>query len=59
MTTVTRKHWAAFIGAVLVLLIIVLGWGNTALILGGGVVGYLVGRFLDGELNLSDLQRRR
>lgn len=59
MNTWTMKHWGAIIGAAIVLLIIWLGLGATALIVLGGVIGYFVGKFLDGELNLSDLQRRR
>lgn len=59
MNTWTMKHWGAIIGAAIVLLIIWLGLGATALVVLGGVIGYFVGKFLDGELNLSDLQRRR
>jgi hypothetical protein len=35
-----------------------LGFGAAALVVLGGVVGYFVGSFLDGELDLSDIQRR-
>lgn len=59
MNTWTMKHWGAIIGAAIVLLIIWLGLGATALVVLGGIIGYFVGKFLDGELNLSDLQRRR
>jgi hypothetical protein len=58
MLTWTNKHWGALIGAVLLLVIAWLGFGAAALVVLGGVVGYFVGSFLDGELDLSDLQRR-
>jgi uncharacterized protein YcfJ len=35
-----------------------LGFGAAALAVIGGVAGYFVGSFLDGELDLSDIQRR-
>ncbi len=58
MVTWTNKHWGALIGALLLLIITWLGFGAAALIVLGGVVGYFVGSFLDGELDLSDIQRR-
>ncbi len=58
MVTWTNKHWGALIGALLLLVIAWLGFGAAALVVLGGVVGYFVGSFLDGELDLSDLQRR-
>ena len=58
MVTWTNKHWGALIGALLLLVITWLGLGAAALVVLGGVVGYFVGRFLDGELDLSDIQRR-
>jgi hypothetical protein len=58
MVTWTNKHWGAVIGAVLLLIIVWLGLGAAALVVLGGVVGYFVGSFLDGELDLSDIQRR-
>ena len=58
MVTWTNKHWGALIGALLLLVITWLGVGAAALVVLGGVVGYFVGSFLDGELDLSDIQRR-
>ncbi|MBA3472822.1 MAG: hypothetical protein H0T57_06250 [Rubrobacter sp.] len=58
MVTWTNKHWGALIGALLLLVIAWLGFGAAALVVLGGVVGYFVGSFLDGELDLSDIQRR-
>jgi uncharacterized protein YcfJ len=58
MVTWTNKHWGAFIGALLLLVIVWLGLGAAALVVLGGIVGYFVGSFLDGDLDLSDIQRR-
>jgi uncharacterized membrane protein len=54
----TNKQWGALIGALVVFCIALVGLGATALVVLGGVIGYLVGSFLDGELDLSDIQRR-
>jgi uncharacterized protein YcfJ len=58
MVTWTNKQWGALIGALVLLVIAWLGFGAAALVIVGGVVGYFIGRFLDGELDLSDVQRR-
>jgi uncharacterized protein YcfJ len=58
MVTWTNKQWGALIGALVLLVIVWLGFGAAALVIAGGVVGYFIGRFLDGELDLSDVQRR-
>jgi uncharacterized protein YcfJ len=58
MVTWTNKHWGALIGAVVLLVIAWLGFGAAALVVIGGVVGYFIGSFLDGELDISDIQRR-
>ena len=46
------------IGAVVVFLMITISIGATALVVIGGIVGYLVGKFLDGELDLEDIRER-
>jgi uncharacterized protein YcfJ len=58
MVTWTNKQWGALIGAVVLLVVVWLGFGAAALVVIGGVVGYFIGSFLDGELDLSDIQRR-
>jgi uncharacterized protein YcfJ len=58
MVTWTNKHWGALIGGVVLLVIVWLGLGAAALVVLGGVVGYFIGSFLDGELDVSDIQRR-
>ena len=58
MATWTYKQWGALIGALVVFSIALVGIGETALVVIFGVVGYFVGKFLDGELNLQDVQQR-
>jgi membrane protein YqaA with SNARE-associated domain len=58
MVTWTNKQWGALIGAMVLLVIVWLGISAAALVILGGIVGYFIGSFLDGELDLSDVQRR-
>jgi uncharacterized protein YcfJ len=58
MVTWTNKHWGALIGAAILLVIAWLGFSAAALVILGGLAGYFIGSFLDGELDLSDVQRR-
>lgn len=58
MTTWTYKQWGGLIGALVVFSIALVGIGETALVVLFGVIGYFVGKFLDGELDLQDIQQR-
>ncbi len=58
MATWTYKQWGALIGALVVFSIALVGIGETALVVIFGVIGYFVGKFLDGELDLRDIQDR-
>lgn len=58
MATWTNKHWGALIGGLLVFLAATIGVGATALVVIFGVIGYFVGKFLDGELDLEDIRAR-
>ncbi|HKH75831.1 MAG TPA: hypothetical protein VKA51_02625 [Rubrobacteraceae bacterium] len=58
MATWTYKQWGALIGALVVFSIALVGIGETALVVIFGVIGYFFGKFLDGELNLQDIQQR-
>jgi uncharacterized membrane protein len=58
LTDWSYKHWGALVGAILVILGVTLGPGITAIIILFSLGGYLVGRFLDGELDLQELQER-
>lgn len=58
MITWSYKQWGAVIGALIVFSIALVGIGETALVVIFGVIGYFVGKFLDGELDLQDIQQR-
>ena len=58
MVTWTNKHWGALIGAVVLLVIVWLGLGAAALVVLGGVIGYFIGKFLDGEIDVEDVRER-
>lgn len=58
MANWTNKHWGAVIGVVLVFLIALIGWAFTALAILIGIIGYMIGKFLDGEVDLDDLRNR-
>ena len=54
----TYKQWGAVIGALIMFSIALVGFGETALVVLFGVAGYLVGKFLDGELDIEDVRGR-
>jgi hypothetical protein len=58
MITWTNKQWGALIGFLVVFSIALVGLGATALAVLLGVVGYFIGKFLDGELDLEDVRER-
>ncbi len=58
MITWTNKHWGALIGALVLLVIVWLGFGAAALIVLGGIAGYFIGSFLDGEIDVEDVRAR-
>ena len=58
MGTWTNKHWGALIGAAVLLVITWLGLGAAALVVLGGVIGYFIGKFLDGEIDVEDVRER-
>ncbi len=58
MVTWTNKHWGALIGAAVLLIIAWLGLGAAALVVLGGVIGYFIGKYLDGEIDVEDVRER-
>ncbi len=58
MSELTNKHWGVVIGILLVLITAWLGIGITALVIIFATIGYFVGKFLDGELDLEDIRAR-
>jgi uncharacterized protein YcfJ len=53
-----NKHWGALIGALVVISAGLVGVGLTALAILVAILGYFIGKFLDGELSLRDIQDR-
>lgn len=58
MGNLTYKHWGAVIGVLLVFFIAFIGLGTTAIAILIGLVGYLIGKFLDGEIDLEEIRAR-
>lgn len=58
MGNMTNKTWGAVIGVLIVFLIALIGWGFTALAILIGLVGYFIGKFLDGEIDLEEIRAR-
>jgi uncharacterized membrane protein len=58
MVNWTNKQWGAVIGAFVMFSIVLVGFGSTALVVLVGILGYFVGKFLDGEVDFEDLRER-
>lgn len=54
----SNKTWGAAIGVLIVFLVALIGWGFTALAVLIGLVGYIIGKFLDGEIDLEEIRAR-
>jgi len=59
----TNKQWGAVIGALGLFSMFLIGFSATIVVVLFGILGYFIGKFLDGELDLEDIrdraQRRR
>ena len=58
MATWTNKQWGALIAGLVVFLIGLLGVGEGALVVFFAIIGYFVGKYLDGEIDPEDLRAR-
>jgi len=58
MATWTYKQWGALVGALVAFSIGLIGFDETILVVLVGVIGYFVGKFLDGELDVEDIRNR-
>ena len=58
MATWTNKQWGALIGGVALFLIFLIGFEETAVVALGAIAGYLVGKYLDGEIDLEEVRAR-
>ena len=58
MNTWTNKHWGAVIGALVLFSMFLIGFEETLVVVLFGVIGYFVGKYLDGEIDPEDLRAR-
>lgn len=58
MVTWTNKHWGALIGALVIFSMFLVGLEETIIVVLFGILGYFVGKFLDGELDIEDIRAR-
>jgi len=54
----SRKAWATIIGALVVFSMFEIGFEETILVVLAGIVGFFIGKFLDGEIDLQEIQER-
>ncbi len=58
MVTWTNKQWGALIAGIVVFLIAIIGVGEAALVVLAAILGYFIGKFLDGEIDTEDIRAR-
>jgi uncharacterized membrane protein len=58
MATWTNKQWGALIAGLVVFLIALLGVGEAALVVLFAIIGYFIGKYLDGEIDTEDIRAR-
>jgi uncharacterized membrane protein len=54
----TNKQWGAVIGSLVMFSVVLVGFEETVIVVLFGVLGYFVGKFLDGEIDIEDLRER-
>ena len=58
MVTWTSKHWGALIGALVLFAMFEIGFEETIIVVLFGILGYFIGKFLDGEFDIADIRAR-
>ena len=58
MATWTNKQWGALIAGLVVFLVALIGVGEAALVVVFAIIGYFVGKYLDGEIDTEDIRAR-
>jgi uncharacterized membrane protein len=58
MATWTNKQWGALIAVLVVFLIALVGVGEAALVVVFAIIGYYIGKYLDGEIDAEDIRAR-
>ena len=58
MAAWTNKQWGAVIGALVLFSMFVIGFEQTLVVVLFGVIGYVIGKYLDGEIDTEDIRAR-
>jgi uncharacterized membrane protein len=58
MATWTNKQWGAVIGALVLFSMFLVGFEETLVVVLFGIIGYLIGKYLDGEIDTDDIRAR-
>jgi len=58
MATWTNKQWGAVIGALVLFSMYLIGFTQTLVVVLFGIIGYLIGKYLDGEIDPEDIRAR-
>jgi uncharacterized protein YcfJ len=58
MATWTNKHWGALIAGLVVFSMGLIGPGETAFVVIFAIIGYFIGKYLDGEVDTEDIRAR-
>ena len=58
MATWTNKQWGAVIGALVLFSMFLIGFEETLVVVLFGIIGDVIGMFLDGEIDTEDIRAR-
>lgn len=58
MATWTNKQWGAVIGALVVFAMFLIGFDKALVVVLFGIIGYFIGKYLDGEIDTEDIRAR-
>ena len=58
MDTWTNKQWGAVIGALALFSMYLIGFTQTLVVVLFGIIGYVIGKYLDGEIDPEDIRAR-
>jgi uncharacterized membrane protein len=56
MAAWTNKQWGAVIGSLALFSMYLIGFTQTLVVVLFGIVGYFIGKYLDGEIDTEDLR---
>ena len=58
MANMAYKHLGVLIGALVVFSMFVIGFEETLVVVLFGIIGFFIGKYLDGEIDPEDLRAR-